>query len=459
MVFEQNDYNFQHPNPNSRLNKFPVLRYDPELERLKQILIDINLWETDKIQALYKRAKLGTSRGRQEARTQILQLFEDYKVAHMESGDPYMPYATIQQISNNGRGIHILNQAGNNIEMRVPQDVFLYNTLVLGRPGGGKSSAVFYILKQIDVPTLTLDPKNIWRRRAAALNSQVIEWPYSVGFEIPPGSNQIEILFLLLEGISQITGIQYGLVPLAESRNLVKHWMDEYIAFTGKSTAVCVKDILDALDHISLNGLKKDYVASAKAALMLLTEPNNLFVTRNGLPIAKILDGKYILPCHALSRTQSITLAFYLSLYQLVDLYDSLESSHLKSLTVYDDSSNFINCPGNAFGTAPTTGIWTSILPKKRGTGRGDLFIDQVVESIFDDVKQSCTNWMIVGGLRDTRNFNEIAAAMNLTREQADYIGKMKTAECIAYFPMHYPRPVHGFIPRVSSIDEDGLNE
>jgi hypothetical protein len=65
----------------------------------------------------------------------------------------------------------------------------------------------------------------------------------------------------------------------------------------------------------------------------------------------------------------------------------------------------------------------------------------------------------VVGGLRDTQNFSEVMAAMNLTRDQAAYIGRMKTRECIAYFPNHYPRPIHGLVPVVSSIAEGETHE
>lgn len=451
------NYNFQNPDPDSSLSRFKSLRYDPATEDLKQVLKAINKWDTEKVQKLYRRAKKGTTRGSQQSIIQLLKIIEEYKVEHMESGDPFMPHATEDQISNSHRGIHILDQAGNDAPMYVDEDVFLYNTLVLGRVGGGKSSAVFNILRQVSANILTLDPKNIWHLRAQELNSKTVHWPYSFALETPSTMDAMEGLFLMLEGIASIMGLQYGIVPMMESAKLCREHIKEYIAQTGQSTTICLQDIYFALSSINLKGIKKDYLASCKAALLLLLGPNNLFATRNGIPISDLYKGNYILPTNRFSRLQSQALLFCLLEYKLLASHDSLESTHLESLTVIDDSSFYTTRPENAFGSGPRNSPINHIIKQLRGSGQGYIFVNQDLNSIYDDIKASSANKMIVGGLQDV-NPNEIAAMMNLTDEQVRYLPQMKPRECIAYFPKHYSKAVRGIIPEVPSIDKDSLN-
>jgi len=118
MVIDQVQYNFQNPDPNGHLSKFKSLRYDPELEQLKVDLIAINIWETHEVQKLYRIAKRGTAIGGQRAVVELRRMIEGYKVAHAESDDPFMPYATVEQISINDRGIHICDQVQAEISSR-----------------------------------------------------------------------------------------------------------------------------------------------------------------------------------------------------------------------------------------------------------------------------------------------------------------------------------------------------
>jgi hypothetical protein len=455
MCFSEQDYNFQNPDPNWQSNKFKSLRYDPRLAELKQSLMAINLWERQKVQRLFRRAQKGTERGSQKAVNELLQIVEQYKQEHMQTeGSAFMPYALEHQISNNHQGIHVLDQAGNGIPMYVDQDVFLLNTLVIGRVGGGKSSAAFNILQQMTVSRLILDPKNIWYLRAEALCAQIILWPYSVALEIPKSIDLADGLFSMLEGIAAITGLQYGVVPLSKARKLCVTQLNDFVSQTGKNGTICLQDIQHALNLIGLDGIKRDYLASCKAALMLLTEPNSLFATRKGVPVSELLNGDFILPCHRLSLYQSRAIAFYLLNYQLIDSYESLESTHLKSIILIDDSSFFISKPENSFGSGPKTSYLTHVIRKLRGSGRGCIFVDHHVESIFEDIKSLSANWMVVGGLSST-NASEIEGMLNLTKDQVNYLARMKPRECIAYFPSQYPRPVHGLVPEVPSISGD----
>lgn len=457
MISDATEFDFQHPDPNSRKNRFRSIAYDPEAQRLKKILIDINLLETSKGQTLLKRAMLATARGRQEARIEILERFEKYKVERMESGDPYMPYATPEQIASNSQGVHVCDQVRNNIPMRPDIDAFQGNLLTLGRPKSGKSSCVFNMMLQvIFLPFLILDVKNVWRYRAQALRAKVIQPPFHIDLKPPRGIGWYDWIFSIADGITQICGLQYGTVPFIEAAKIALQQRDQYINHAGHQTSLSLKDIFHALDYINIAGLKRDYVLSCKAALQLLIGPNDLFAAREGIPLEEIFNGRYIIECCHLSMMQCKFLAFYLLNYLLLASYQCLEKIHLSRIVFIDDCSAFINRPDNVFGAAPRTGFWGHVLSKLRGSGTGLVFADQLIESIYDDVKQLCNNWIVIGPM--TPN-NEMINAMNLTPEQANYVVKMKPRECITYFPNLYYRPIHGIVPEVPSIAEGEFNE
>ena len=94
-----------------------------------------------------------------------------------------------------------------------------------------------------------------------------------------------------------------------------------------------------------------------------------------------------------------------------------------------------------------------------RSTGRGAIFIDQLVEPICDDVKQLCNNWLVVGGMRGTHNQDEIASAMSLSPGQAEMLGRLQPREAVAFCPTTYPYAVHGVIPFVPQHNGAMSNE
>lgn len=440
-----------HPNVNKR---FKSLYTDPELLQIINELRELNRLHLPQVEKELKRAKSGTDKGMRSATQWLKNYIHLCKTELIKTDDPFSPYATPDQIDYGN--IHILNQHFNNAAYNVIQHSFLYNGLILGRPKGGKSSAAYYILSQLNCPFLILDPKNMWRHRAANLNAKVIEPPFSLDITLPENVEWDEFLFGVMEGIAQITGLQYGLVPFFEAGRIALRQREEYNSRTGENTSVCIQDIYAALPLTGYQKIKGgNYLASAQTALQLILQPNNVFSTRQGLAIQEILNGRFIIDCHKLSAMQSRFLVFYLLKYILCSSYHQLESTSLKRLVAIDDSTSFINQPVSAFGTSPKTSFWMDLLSKLRGSGTGLLCIDQLIEPIFEDVKQLTSWWLVVGGLQDTHHFQEISSTMQLTQEQAGYLSKLQSQHAVAYFPNHYPQPVYGVIPEVPRINEE----
>jgi hypothetical protein len=168
------DFHFSVPGRESRLQRFKTIRHDPQMLDIRQKLMEANLWENPAVQRKFWLGQVGTDKTRLRVRTELLELIERRTELRMVLDDPFMPYASAEQISNGGQGIHILNQANNNIQFCASEYSYCLLWLVLGPQGSGKSSAVFHQLKQIYVPVQILDHKGTWEFRAEQLNYKVI---------------------------------------------------------------------------------------------------------------------------------------------------------------------------------------------------------------------------------------------------------------------------------------------
>lgn len=443
----------------SLASRFKTMRHDPELLQLERALRGINKWDDPQVQKQWRLARFGTEVGRERAFCNLKSLIEDYRAETVANQDPYMPYATAEQISNNGQGIRILKQENNKYHLNIDKDILLLCGLALGRQGGGKSSAIANILMQIAQPILIIDPKDTWRHRAALLNARVLELT-SLDLTPPPGVTWEDWLFKVMEAVAQVTGVQFGLDLLIEASQIALRQREQYIASTGNDTSLCLKDIKLALSLCHWpKGKRANYRTSAETALSLLigSEKSQLFAARRGLPLDQILNGRYIMPTPYLNGVQSRFLGLYIFLYMRYSAQNR-ETTHLRHLTVIDDASQFLAKPSGVFGSGPRFGPWMHLLKVLRSSGYGAIFIDQLPESVLDDVKQLCHFWLVVGSIQGRGNQNEVAAAMSLNQAQKEMLGRLQSRECVCFCPAGHPKhpfPIHGHIPHVPGGQEE----
>jgi hypothetical protein len=432
------------------VSRFKTFRQDPLLRKLEAALREINKWDDPAVQQHVRLAKFGTQVGREKALAHLATLIEEYEATVVASQDPHMPYATAEQIGNHGDGVHILNQVGNDAPLRASEYSYCLLWLVVGPQGGGKSSAVYYQLRQLDVPFVILDPKGTWEYRADQLAATVVP-PAYLQFDFGFDEDLLQLyLHSVAEGIAFCTGLQYGLSCLYEALDIAMAQLRRYTEQTGEPASLCLKDIQQALYLCDTrNPRRAQYFEAARTAMDLLLGRNNLFATRSGLPLNALFEGRYILPCWHLGTVQCRGLAWFLLNNLYFRSHHQGESQTLKSLLVIDDSSRFISKPDTIFGSGPKTSVYLHLLSVLRSTGRGCIFIDQNVESIADDVKGLCNNWLVCGGIHGAANQTQVAAAMGLSREQTAMLSKLQSREAICFCPTTYPRAIHGFIPEV----------
>ncbi len=442
-------------------SRFKVLQCDPLLLKLEQALKRINKWEDPLVQQQFRLARFGTEAGKARAIAQLVSVIEDYEARTVAYEDPFMPYATAQQINNGGQGIHVLNQVNNGIPLYIDEDALLLGALVLGRQGGGKSSAVHYIVNQTSKPLLIIDPKDTWRYAAASIRAETIDVT-AIDLTPPSGVEWEEWLFKTMEGAAQTTGLQFGLDLLVEASQIALRQRQQYVETAGKDTSLSLKDIKAALPLCkSLVGKRIDYRVSAETALSLLigSEKCMLFASRRGLPLDQVLRSRYIMPCPYINAVQSRFLGYYLFLYMRHSA-QNCETTHLRHLTVIDDAGSFVGKPTSIFSSGPTFGPWMNILKTLRSSGYGAMFIDQLPESVQDDIRQLCHCWLVVGSIQGRGNQNAVAAAMSLHEQQKQMLSRLQTRECVFYGPAghpKYPFPIHGLIPEVQRPSQEDL--
>jgi len=456
MQNKDRDFHFSVPDPQSKLQRFKTFKIDPELLQIEQNLRELNVWEDQSIQNKFRLAKFGTPKSSKRAKVELLEFIEELKELAMRLEDSYFPYASADQISNGGRGIHILDQVHNNIPYMADQDKFLLGCLTLGRQAGGKTSAAFNIVRQVTVPILILDPKNSWKFRGSAIGATLIPEPYiSFDLRAPPNTNEADYLASEMEGLALATGLQYGLDCLNEACDIALEQRRRYREQSEEDTPLCLRDIYECLPLCSFKKSRRiDYITSARTALSLVLGKGHLFATRSGLPLDELFQGRYILPCHVMNTHQCRYLGFHLFNYQHYASRGKPETTHLKNLILVDDSSKFISKPDSIFGSGSRASPWLHILSVLRSSGTGMLFLDQTVQTIWSDVKQLCHIWLVVGGIQGRGNQDEVASAMALDQAQKEMLGRLQTRECIFFCPTSYVYPVHGFVPIVPEPEE-----
>lgn len=455
IMIPKHDFQFTDHRPGGQQSPFKKEQRSAEARRIEQMLLDINAWEEPEVQKQYRRYRRGLDRNREKARIWLLEYIEDYKALAMRLDDPLMPYARAEQISNH-RGIHLLDQAYNQFPMYInPEQDFVLTGMVVGKPGTGKSTAAFNVLRQSNGALLVFDPKGSWRYRARALRAKYIP-PDQVVFDFnKPDNSHVTWetwLFALTEGLAQASGLQYGLDPLLQASQMALRQKQDYEEHrSGVPVPLSLKDVAICLPLIeSKRGRQLDYLNSAQTAVNLILGPNRMFEARIGLPMEELLHGRYIIDVTSANVWQCRFLGLFVFLYIFYKSFGQPELNRTKHLTVIDDASKFVSKPESLFGGGSSSSAWQHLLKGLRSTGHGWLFVDQTVRSIADDIRQLANFWCVTSDLGDAHNHTEMASAMGLSAEESQIFLRLQdTRECICYCPHYHPRPIHGFIPEI----------
>jgi len=442
----------QEPEETSKPSKFKRFQFDPQLLQIKNILIQINIWEDPSVQRDFNVAKYGTPQSRERAMSRLVARIQNYEELFVDNQDAFMPYATEEQISNKRKGIHILDQVHNDIPLYLDETTLLLKGLmVIGRPGYGKSSAVYNISNQTTTPYLGLDPKAAWKQASVALNAKYFRWN-DVYFCLrpPKGITWEDWLFIISDIISQATGLQYSQDLIVEAGQICLRQKKDYENNTDIETSISLKDLRLALNLCSAKNYKRtQYLESAKTALNLLigSENQHIFAARSGLPLDEIRKGKYFIGLEYANSYQSRFFGLYYFQHSRYSVIGT-ETHQLQHFTMVDDAGRFLSQTSNIFGTGGQYGPWMDLLKVLRTSGDGYLFVDQLCSPQLREIKQLVNCWLVIGSIGQKDELDAISAVMNLSPEQRNMLTKFKQRECVFFCP-EIGRPIHGLIPLV----------
>jgi hypothetical protein len=125
----------------------------------------------------------------------------------------------------------------------------------------------------------------------------------------------------------------------------------------------------------------------------------------------------------------------------------------LRHLTVIDDASKFVGKSDSIFGNRPTYGPWMHTLKTLRSSGYGVCVLDQLPDSVLEDIRALLHCWWAVGSIQGEASQNAVAAAMSLNKAQKAMLGRLQNRQCAFYGPTGhplYPYPLHGFVPDIN---------
>jgi hypothetical protein len=250
--------------------------------------------------------------------------------------------------------------------------------------------------------------------------------------------------------------LQYGLDLLLEASEIALAQRQDYMTRVNEDPGVCLHDVRLALSLTNTGRSRRaDYKDAATTVLHLLIGMGNnpLFSNRGGLPLDQILAGRYIMPCPNLNTFQARFLGLYLFLYMQRVACSLPETMTLRHLTLIDDASKFVGKPDSLFGTKTTHGPWMHTLKILRGSGYGVCVVDQLPDSVLEDVRSLLHCWWAVGGIQGEASQNAVAAAMSLGKEQKQMLGRLQNRECVFYGPAGhplYPYPIRGIVPDIN---------
>jgi hypothetical protein len=454
-TMEQDQIPFKIPVPSPAYQRLKTTQRDPLMTRLEEVLKKINVWENPEVQRQFKLACIGTDYGRQRALHKLADVIQAYYELTIHLQNPYMPFFTAEQIGNGGRGIHILDQAYNNFPLNRDENFLIRGLGIIGRPGFGKSSALFNIFSQTNVSFLHLDFKGSWRPYCAPLRASYIGWDCAAfDLQPPSGISWEHWLFVVSEAISLCTGLQYSQDVIVEAGHICRREKQDYENKSGIPTGICLRDLRQAVDLCSSNNPKRaQYIESTKTALSLLvgSEDQRIFSTRGGLPLSELLKGRFFLGCQYANTYQARFLLLYILLFQQYSHLglDLPESSSLRHITSVDDASRAVSQVVSIFGSAGKLGPYLHTLKTLRAAGEGYIFVDQLVSPILEELKLLVNSWAVLGSVGGKNELDELASLMHLDEDQKNYLSRMGVRECVFYTP-ELVRAVNGLIPLVN---------
>ncbi len=438
--------------------RIPISQFELQAKKLTAIearLRDAQLIFNPEVKHLLKTANSAFSEKVFESVINRLELIlESYQTECLRKPDPFRPYGPEELLSQGN--LYLIDQI-NRISFKIDLNKLLTGVVVVGPQGSGKSRFIIHLcneFKKINpaIKITLIDPKNGFGNRRNFRHLDLNKT--SLDLTSPPNANQNNFIYEFIPILANICSLIYGLDFLNQAADIAISQIQQYCKQTSKETALCLRDIYEALLTIKPNNFRQvGYHDAAKTALSLIIGKQNLFSCRKGLSLEWLFRENTVINARSLtSEIQCKALITYL-LYWLYQQAKNLpESKEIKQIIVVDDATRFIGIE-HQYDARRRTSSLGHILAVLRSAGICAIFATQLPAQIDPAVLFLSRSMIVAGNVNGEENLRIIQNFMSLTPEQKNAILRFQTRETLVFISgSKWARPVHGWIPFVEDL-------
>ena len=438
-------------------------QFDKESQELialeKELRSKTLIFRSD-VQGLLKTANATFSQAIYDSVTNRLRLIlELHKTECTRKPDPFRPYGPQQFLSKGS--LHLLDQI-DDVRFKIDPDKLITGMLIIGPQGSGKSRfianlcAEFTRVKPNAVITL-IDPKNgfINLPNFRHIDSDNI----SLDSTAPSNANQNNFTYEFMPILASICSLIFGLDFLNQAVDIALSQLQQYVNQTGKETALCLRDIYEALLIIKPKNFREiGYHSAAKTALSLILGKQNLFSCRKGLSLERLFGENTVINARSLTNEMQCKVLLIFLLYWLYQRARNLpETKEIKHIVIIDDATRFVGV-ANQYDAQKRTSPLGHILAVLRAAGIAVVFATQLPAQIDPAALSLSRSMAVVGNINGEENLRVIQSFMSLTPEQKNSILRFQTREILAFVSgSAWPYPIHGWVPFVEDLPTQNI--
>jgi len=324
-----------------------------------------------------------------------------------------------------------------------PLALFNQHGLVLGGTGTGKTNLLYGLILQSmkqEIPVCIFDKdkedyRHLRRFRPDLLIFNAQKMPFNP--LAPPTNVPIKYwLPVFVQVFSKSNSLLDG------SESLLLRAMTElyrkFGVFNGNDTYPTVTDLNDKVRSYSFKGNRReagfqDSILNRLGAYIALNK--DVYEYSKGIPIEWLARQSFVLEVKGLTeRIARFTMNIFLYALFLHRIASGQRGNNLKNLVVVDEAK-WLAPPG--FNEHLSFSPLTYVLAQAREVGIGMIIADQTAQ--LDDAVFVNSRLKVCFRLGSGVDMEKAQRTMALTKEQADYIPKLDTGECIVRIPREDP--------------------
>jgi hypothetical protein len=302
-----------------------------------------------------------------------------------------------------------------------------------------------------------IDPKNGFGNLPAFEHIDLAS--VSLDMKSPSNTSPSSFIFQFLPILACICSLIYGLDLVNQAADIAISQQQLYIQQTGVQTALCLRDIYEALHLIKVSNFRLvGYLDADKTAFSLVLGKQNLFSCRKGLSLEWLFSHNTVINAKSLTSEFQCKAFINFFLYWLQQRAKDLpESKVIKHVIVIDDALHFIG-NSNRFASQQNVSQLGHTLAVLRSAGICCIFVSQLAASIDPSAVSLCRNMLVIGNINGEENLRVIQNFMSLTPKQKTAILRFKTREMLAFVSgSAWPYPVHGWAPHVDDLSTENI--